>query len=437
MNRILWLMFYCFLYLGCKSNINSTKEAPPRKDTVLSQTNSGYEDFTKVQDVISFDTILPLNLPILADEEETYLNTVWKNHLWIYLLPEESVTYPEKIELLRVNLNTFSVEKLEASAPSLDYDPMSCYVYGSLAVNDKYCVIGFCQSVFIFELNNDQLQLIDTINLDVYAEYVELMDEKVLVGQCQNTTREEASADTYLGIYDIKRKEFTKIIHPDFEVIEFSQSYPHHWIDASDEFILFTQTVDYDINIYDLNLNQIGELKRDIKDWSKIDKYVIEEMNSLKKAENWKEYSQYVMKNLFLGDQNISRIIGAYFINKTTIIVQYNLIPKTEIENYNIKYRNRFYDIWQYNNNKWELIHANLMDGVPQEKIRCTKENFPLDIVGDVISFHFTNENLIEFKVDYINQYFGKTYGKIMKLSYNDYSDSHYNTNVHIYNLDY
>ena len=173
---------------------------------------------------------------------------------------------------------------------------------------------------------------------------------------------------------------------------------PNKWISSLNNKILFSQTLDYSISLYDNLLNKTNTISLPSSfSWSSPSESQKQQIKNKKRAvESINEILNY--------ENEINRVAGIYWISDTTFIVNIN---KGIGENKdNIKYKLSF-DVWKYRDDKWILDKYNLADR-PIEEIELANDEYSLFAGKLGRNYIFTEEYiyLLTFNVPLtINKY--------------------------------
>lgn len=317
----------------------------------------------KIQEIITLDSIININYA-LESAGDNVTGNISGNYFWIYKPNWKEI---DSVLFYKINLETYKIDSTYGVIPSLPYKIKSPDA-NTIAVSDKYLLIGFYGTIALFNIENNKLIFNKIFPISASFTYYKIIGNYIVCGQAYNYHPLSDPNKTMIALYDIKTDKFAKDIIPDFINIEFSHFGSNHWIDAYDNKILFSQTTDYHIDIYDTQLNKKDSIERNIKDWEKFDSKIMDRLNKNIPV----GHSKVLIDSLSPYEDVVSRIESAHFISDSLILVKY--IPTNNAS----KNRLRMYDVWKLSNNRWGLVFSDLKDEKPDNEDVFTKENFPI-----------------------------------------------------------
>lgn len=373
----------------------------------------------QVQEIIRLDTIIStlqvdsgMMKPAVASN---------KSSLWVYF---PSMNDNDSLLFLRLNLKTYKMDTFWLVIPSIS-SKISNPEARSFSINDKYLVLLFFKSFVTFEIKPNKKPLYLGITpLQESAEYIHLLEEQIIFGRCYNHHPLDEVIKTQLSIYDIKTEKFKRVLTPEFSNIEFSHFAPNHWMDATENKILFAQTTEYQIDIYNSSLKKIGNIERQVSNWNNFDSSIaIRLRRELKPGQ-----AKKVIEILSPVEDTISRLESAYFINDSTIFIRH--IPPFNKKQKRI----RLIDIWQLNqNNQWTLIAKDFRDEKPTVETIFSKNNYPL--LSVYYNIGFIDQKLYFVKPSAKINEFGKSYSAIIKEEDEYFIKQNPEFNIYIYSI--
>lgn len=194
----------------------------------------------------------------------------------------------------------------------------------------------------------------------------------------------EKKKKTEFAIFSIPDFTLIKEKYPKFDYIQYSHITPNKWISSLNDKILFSQTLDYHIDLYDsdLNIENSISLPADYV-WVSPDKNQKQAIKNKKRAlESITEVLNY--------ENDINRIAGVYWVTDTAFVVNINQGIGSDKDN--IKYKLLF-DVWKYRNGIWILDKTRLVDK-PIEEIKLENQEYTLFAGKLGRNYIFTKENI-------------------------------------------
>ncbi|MDZ4757387.1 MAG: hypothetical protein SGJ10_04495 [Bacteroidota bacterium] len=152
-----------------------------------------------------------------------------------------------------------------------------------------------------------------------YQEIKQLSNEDFLFLFCYNSHPLNQKEKVVLSIYNIHSDTVSKSIFPHFDGIAYS-SLIHNWIEVIDKKIILSNTLDYKIKVYDMNLKLTDSLIRIIPSWTKYE-------NEKTSTHNTKQ----IIENIYESDQTNYRIEKIIPYNKASFIVSYKTGLKKDV----------------------------------------------------------------------------------------------------------
>lgn len=316
-----------------------------------------FSQFTKLDTIIE----LPINEHYLNMNNFHYSSDK-SNIYFTYFNASKQI---DTIIFFTYNIKEESINKSKLLIPNL-CKKLTSHYYSSIEFilsNEDWIIIGIFDEMYFF---NKEGKLITIEPLKYYTTFAKFLDsERILLAENYNFNSKK-KPDTYLGIYNVETFSFDKLIFPRFKVIQYTQIAPNHWFDVKNEKVIFSQTIEYFVTIYDNNLNEVGSIDFTDSAWRKVNEDVLGS-NSIKRKSGIEAITE-----LLKYENNVSRIRQVHFINDTTILVY----SQKMIAN-NIEFTQEYvFDILKYQNCKWVFYRENLKDEFQNGKI--TNENYPI-----------------------------------------------------------
>lgn len=382
----------------------------------------------KLASVFQKDTLISLN----QKTDDSFLDgksiAVYGDEVIFYdiNLLEKHDTISFQIFNLLTNKITWKHTRVPGLENKIFYPDIYHY---NMAYNGKY--LAFCfgmpNSILILKKNTNGEFIFDDLfpTFNSYS-YINLLSNNILfLGKCYNSETFEGAGRTIIQTYSLNDKIFINNKKFIFDDIRFSNYSGNHWIDASENRVLTSNTLSYDLTIYDKNFNLLTKINRKINNWNWVDTIKLKKLSKTIPLHNPKLFMDSVNKM----EKEASRLEGAYFINDTTILVRY--IPG---KNLNSKRQTRYYDIWQQKNNTFELMYSDLEDSFPEKSETISNETVPLDFRNNIV--YFSNNRAITLDPDFFSKTYGKKGGSDLKYILAEvFSKNSFDPKIFIYKI--
>lgn len=335
----------------------------------------------RVQDVFILDTLLSFSKGSPYDDD---LSLAFDNNqLWVYTPGVRKDTLDFKI----IDLETRELRKATCLFPSM-YFKINNPESTDMAISKDYICLFFSGKdiLAIIKRKKDKLFLSKLVPVKEEFEFFELKNNCIFFAKHYNYHPKSSPRKTVMGRFNIKTGALEKLIIPPFKNIQFSHFNPNKWVSFGEKFNCFSQTTDYNIKIYDNELN-------------------LHDSISLKKKESWKSVAQSdidVLLNAKVGAKDIiallepieyeySRIERIYQVRDDLLYVVW--IP--EFYKKNNYYRK--IDIWKGDQKgHFTLMHENLLDAQLQLDKTISNEYFPVRM--NFHSNYFYQDKMVQWK---------------------------------------
>ena len=371
-----------------------------------------------LQNKVSLDTIITTGFE-MQDMFENYSGCLYQQFFWFHVPNWEET---DSITLVRMNVSSQHFDTIYGIIPSLA-DKIPWPTSYAIAVNNKYCAIRFYRSIAIFDVNNSSLTFRRIFPIIQDFSYCKLQDNRLVLGKSYNFHPLDEPEPVSIAVYDIPSDKFVNTIYPSIKNIEFSHFHPYHWIDASEHYILLSQTTEYKIEIFDQNLKLVSQISRSVLGWNQFDTGAMRNITKDIPLNNAKMRIEKISPY----QDRVSRVEAAYMLDDSTVLVRY--IPPDNKS----KKRQRFIDIWKFRQGKWDLLAADLEDSNLSSKEIVTKNN--MRVMGLNNPSYFSNQYLIMLTSGTNVYPFGKKYSDLQKEEDDYYVEHDPILKIYIYTL--
>lgn len=212
-------------------------------------------------------------------------------------------------------------------------------------------------------------------------------------GYCYNKTKQVGkNPKSMIGRASLKGNVYNERVM-DFDGIAFTHFEPNHFIDATENNILFAQTIHYQITIYDTAFQINKEIKREAENWKLMDTATLK---GIAKSIPSGRAVDLIDALVPYHNGKISRVDGTWFVNDTTILVRYYM----PIESQDFMKYKYYFDVWTKTiiSSEWTLLYRDLTD---EDHLNTTK--------------HILTKNDIPLK-SWINSFYvGSTHALVLK----------------------
>ncbi len=368
------------------------------------------------------DTIITIPNKYISDVNYR-INSLSINDGKVYVyLPTENDSLIFFYYDLKKRFSSYLIFDLSWLTPPFEIASPTCQ---SFFVDSAYVYLHFFEGVLLFKrISNNTLELTfakELVNPSDYRTYIHNYEKSWFDKQsfriyfARNYNLLVPINDfkkTEITIFDINENKFVKTINPYFNCIEFTHFSPLELIDVGNKFIVFSQTVEYQIEIYDKNLNKLFVAKRNPNTWIPTDTTKLVTLRS--KYDTL--HASTIIRELDDYDKPGSRIKVIRFIDDTTFAVFYTA------SNTNEKISNvSYFDLWTISKNGLQLILKDIKISPPSLDDNCDISNYPfyplfnppIFYYNEVVSIATGSSAEIMFQL-------GKPYGQIKKES-NEY----------------
>lgn len=325
--------------------------------------------------ITSLERVIPFNTSFPVSETSNLKFTTFNQHLrfclyeaknnvdsvWIYNLNLENYLIDSTVYVLD-NLSSYLKEKY---CKSLSY----------IAFNHHWTIIGVYGYMYIYD---DKSTLYKKIEMQDPLKFVKFVGDNQLLCAWNFNTKNKQVKPSAIKLFDVEKGEYQKSVYPEFEMIQYSQFAPNHWIDATANSILYSQTSDYKIDIYNRDFQRVDSILYHPKIWDKLPQEVARKITKQKLTGVDAIYS------ILPYEKVTSRICQAHLINDSTILTYYS-IPNYDSTRTQPDFA---FDLWRRGPSGWHLLHQNLVDRYGEEEL-IMSSNYPLfvDKLSQLMAF--------------------------------------------------
>lgn len=334
--------------------------------------NKIFSEFTRLEKIV------PFHKPILKFDSYCLNFNIYNSSL-IYSYYDAN-EHSDSIIIYKMSMDNFHIDTNYYVIKGISKYLLE-NLYNSVAFisnNSQFLVIGTFSDIYIFDSNQKLLKKIKNTKRFSYARF---LDESQILLQVNRR------GNTNISIFDVQKSTFTKNISPDFLLIQYTQFMPNKWIDATNKTILFAQTYNYHIKLYDTNLNLIDSINYEPQFWKRIPEKVEKEI--FRKNLSGSDAIFKILPH----EKFTSRLHQVHFINDSTILTNYSLANNSG----NLNDQTYLFDVWEKNNNTWILSKDKYIETYVDNAL-ITAENYPVFDGKLCKEFIFSKNNLIVFQ---------------------------------------
>lgn len=249
----------------------------------------------------------------------------------------------------------------------------------SISLSENYICINTYSCIYLINRKTKEINKTEKLDL-TYDGSDFLSEDKLVLYRNYNSQKKKNTCFTTFSIPEVKQ---IKHIKPNFDCIQYTHMAPNHWISALNGKVLFSNTLNYDIKIFDNDLTEVGSINKPTdSNWTSLSKH------ELKKIVK-KKGGVPAIKEILKYENKIKRIRGAYWISDSTIIVN----TKKGLGKKNNSYSQFSFDLWKFQNKKWKLVEKDLID-LPINDIEISNDEFSLFGAKYGSDYIFTNKHV-------------------------------------------
>ncbi|MDQ3073127.1 MAG: hypothetical protein M3Q97_07695 [Bacteroidota bacterium] len=224
----------------------------------------------------------------------------------------------------------------------------------SIAASENYIVVCFERRIAIFKrIGEWEIILTHHFSISRTYNFLHISGDYLVMGDCYFYNPKDQANTTAISVYNLRKNKSQKEIHPEFDHIEFSRFAPNHWISACSDKILFSNTSDYKITIYNMDLKPVDSFTRQLEGWVRMPEQKLQYLRAvIPQQETGMFFDSFSVYN----DHLISRVEGAWFLNDTTILVRYYKYDSTANR------KLRYFDVYRQRKGVWTLTTSDIID---------------------------------------------------------------------------
>lgn len=273
----------------------------------------------------------------------------YEDNEFIYFFSQRhktNYTIREEFKIYRLNSQTLLIDSFSLVLEKKNQE----ILVNDMFFNGNLMFIASENKFYTFKRINAKYKCIKKVGINYnYNNILYADSKKMILGVAYNFHPHDQKERVLLSQYDVSGK-LIKNQRLKFHGIEFSHL-TNQWMDGYNENFLFAQTLTYQIDIYDKNIDSVTSITRPI-------------FSNNENVTYWIDSKQAAME-MFSIDSSVSRIIESFFIDEKTIGVVY----KEEGMNYHNEHK---LDIWKEKKGIWSLIKDGIYINTKQYLISDT-----------------------------------------------------------------
>lgn len=301
----------------------------------------------------------PINVQICFDGSKTYI------------LDEST---PKNQILLR-NINNLLDDTLSISlSDSMQISSKS--KIQSISINHKYIAIAIHKKILLFERAKGIVKYIRVFETRFPCNYMKISNSTLIGVSSRIANVDFQNHSTWLFRISIdKRQQYfdgVKLSEP--VGIEFTYFAPQIHVVIHDSIVIVADIVRYHMNIYNYNGTLIDSITKNTSTWFSNRLYV----QNTKLKDTLRTFFQYPKNNIellrpYFDSLRILRDIA--ILNDNYLLIAWQLPEKWVRQDGAYGPPKMNYDIWKYENHKWNLLNSDLTDILPESSDSIVKWN--------------------------------------------------------------
>lgn len=314
---------------------------------------------------VHLDTIISTMVSADSCYEGNFSCTANDKEALIYL---PSVESSDVLSFLRVD-QSLSVGRITVRVPGLDtlISEPTAHVF---AADTQHVVLGFEKRILILRRKGATTFTNPTwIEENASFNRLLLMGDSLVIVRCYPFNPMETTHPSMLKIYSLRTGQYSKEVYPAFDGLELCRFEPFSNTDARAGKILFAQTLRYQIDIFNENLEVDTAILLHPVDWVNFDSSFLLKVAPPTAQLNPRDRIMLLEEE----EARASRVELVRFIDDSTFFVQW--IPARG----NHFPRIREFDVWRYDSGRCRLLKAGLLDSRPTANTVYTSDNYPLE----------------------------------------------------------
>jgi hypothetical protein len=314
------------------------------------------------------------------------------------------------ITILDTNLN---LTEITLKIPdSIDIDNRNG-IFG-IGVGEKNLFLFYGTFYFLFDFSVEKkiASFKQIVNLNrTYNNYYVLNDSTFISTFLYNTSLPQDKV--IISKFLANKTEPIKSVYPNFDCIEFSHFAPNHWFEINEKYIAFSQTCEYKITIFDLDLNVVDSIIKFEPKWSKINQDTLKNLRENKNANN----PHYIIKHLGSINHKISKVVGVWLLNGNKLFVRYQM-PKENNDTFEPP--QIYFDVYQLIQKEdrfvdHKTLSVNIKDGNKRLNVADTVQKCNTYLLTWMHKTFFLKDYIIILKTTVDINYFNRPLREIIK----------------------
>lgn len=188
----------------------------------------------------------------------------------------------------------------------------------------------------------------------IHAKNILLTKNLLKFGWCYNNHPKSTPHKTFIYTKNLILDKDT-FINPDFEGIQITHNSPNNFVDFTTDYTLFANAYNYDIAIYDNDLNTVGKADKSFP--TTVSKSFLSSISTYNQPQD-------IFPDLRKGEKEFCRIWIAKFNTDTSFYVLYSK-PRKFADTLNPDNFQFYFDFWKKDKNgQWVLAKADIEIGI-------------------------------------------------------------------------
>lgn len=371
--------------------------------TIIIQFNYCYSQ-SDIKDILCIEDVMQLDSTSMPYPYFLAANLVAYSQGYIFFV--------EKLndKSYKLHSNLFSSTKSKFKSKTL-------HLYDSIRIAPKHVILKleikgdtafvFYQNFYVcFSISSSYC--IGIFYLDRNYEYYFIYNDYIIAANTYNSSALPLKDRVYISRIKLFKSEPDKLIFPNFDCVELSHFRPYNWVSCNESYCIISNANNYEINIYNHELEKVNSIIRSIPTWYKLNIDSIRTHNITT--------SDKILK--YLSDANtklISKVEGVWITANNKILVRYYINDEPDKGVLPIRYFD-VYNLNQYNN-QFILDKHNLKDGGLKLNVTDTIQPCNSYLLSWAESFNVINNYLCIVKPYYTSKYFGITLNEVFNLN--------------------
>lgn len=326
---------------------------------------------TQLKEVFALDTILYLDDFKDFDQYNELCTGQFDNNYYVAYFDKNEKPY--SFTLYALDILTFKITKQAFNISKSVSKRLERAVLNSFVITNTEAIFFIGGEFLTYDRISHKFLASTPYDYDI--SFLKNSGSMLWYGYCYNKTKPVGkNPKSMVGRISLKENKYNeqKIA---FQGIEFTHFEPNHFMDATENSLLFAQTLNYRINIYDTTLQQTTAITRVIENWNPMDTSILKGIALRIPVGKAVDLIDALVP---YHNGKISRLDGAWFVNDSTLLARYYM-PIVSADFMKYKY---YFDVWTKpdTSSEWILVHKDLTDedNLHTTKSRLTKSDIPL-----------------------------------------------------------